>query len=56
MNLQTSKSDAQAELVKQKLLTQATINSITEKDILTNGDVYMVLRDVLAGLVGLHFE
>jgi hypothetical protein len=56
MNLQTLKNNAQAELVKQKLITQASIDSITKKDILTNGDVYMVLRDVLAGLVGLHFE
>jgi hypothetical protein len=56
MNLQTPLQDSQAELVKQKLLTQATVDSINNKAILTNGDVFMVLRDLLAGAVGLHFE
>jgi hypothetical protein len=56
MNLQISLQNSQAELVKQKLLTQATIDLIANKDALTNGEVYMVLKDLLAGKVNLHLE
>jgi hypothetical protein len=56
MNLKISLENSQAELVKQKLLTQSTIDSIAKKDTLTNGDVYMVLRDLLASKVDLHLE
>jgi hypothetical protein len=56
MNLKTSSKDAQAELENQKMLTQATIDSIKNKASLTNGEVYMVLRDLLGTSVNLHFE
>jgi hypothetical protein len=56
MNLKVTLGNSQAELVKQKLLTQSTIDAIANKESLTNGDVYMVYRDLLAGKVDLHLE
>jgi hypothetical protein len=56
MNVKTNLEESQAELVKKKLLTQATIDSIKKKDNLTNGDVFQVINDVLAVLVDLRFE
>jgi hypothetical protein len=56
MNQQTLLKDSQDELVQKKLLTKATLDSIKNKASLTNGDVFMVLRDLLAGSVDLHFE
>jgi hypothetical protein len=56
MNVKINLEESQAELVKKKLLTQATINSINKKDNLTNGDVFQVINDVLAVLVDLRFE
>jgi len=56
MNIRTSLEEAQAKLLAQKILTKATITSITRKDSLTNGDVFQVIYDVLTGLKVLRFE
>jgi hypothetical protein len=56
MNLQTTSDKAQEALVSKNLISSATIDSISDKESLTNGDVYMVLKDVLAGGVGLQLE
>jgi hypothetical protein len=56
MNLKTNLKDAQTELITQNLLTEATIDSIKNKASLTNGDVFMVLRDLLGASVNLHFD
>ncbi|MEX2461477.1 MAG: FAD-dependent oxidoreductase [Paenibacillaceae bacterium] len=56
MNVQIALKDSLAELIKQKLLTQTTLDWIPNKASLTNGDVFMVIRDLLAYSVDLHFE
>jgi hypothetical protein len=56
MNSRTALDQAQAELQSKNLITSATVDSISNKDSLTNGDVYMVFKDMLAGAADLHLE
>ncbi|MBP1995711.1 FAD-dependent oxidoreductase [Paenibacillus eucommiae] len=43
---------AKAELLRQKLLTEASMALITDQQSLTNGDVYMIIKDLKVGLTG----
>ncbi|MNI05643.1 dihydrolipoamide dehydrogenase [compost metagenome] len=44
-------AEAQAELLSKGLLTQATVESIANKQSLSNGDTYMMLKDLKQGLL-----
>lgn len=43
---------ARDELLRQNLLTQATLNLIADKQKLTNGDAYTMIKDLKIGLTG----
>ncbi|MNW16321.1 hypothetical protein D3C71_2151360 [compost metagenome] len=52
LGIKGTAAEAQAKLVEGKLLTEATINGIADKQKLTNADTYMMIRDVKIGLTG----
>jgi hypothetical protein len=56
LNLHVIPEQSLGILQEMKLISQATLDSIKNKESLTNGNLYMILRDVLAAKVGLHFE
>ncbi|NEW04540.1 FAD-dependent oxidoreductase [Paenibacillus sp. SYP-B3998] len=52
IGLKVDAQQAQAELLSSKLLTDATLNLIGDKQNLTNADTYMMIRDLKIGLTG----
>ncbi|UKS27769.1 FAD-dependent oxidoreductase [Paenibacillus sp. HWE-109] len=52
LGITASQNEAQAKLVENKLLTEATLKLIADKTKLTNGDTYLIIRDVKTGLTG----
>ncbi|QGQ95431.1 FAD-dependent oxidoreductase [Paenibacillus psychroresistens] len=56
LNISASLDQALGKLQEMKLVSKATLNSIKNKESLTNGNLYMILKDVLAAKVDLHFE
>lgn len=46
---------AEAELINKRLLKQETVSLISDKAKLTNGDAYLLVKDILEGLVNLRF-
>lgn len=52
LGIQATAAEAQGKLVESKLLTAATIAGIADKQKLTNGDTFMMIRDVKVGLTG----
>lgn len=46
LGLPASKEEAQAELEKKGMLTKETLDSIKDKENLTNGDAYMLIKDL----------
>jgi len=44
--------EAQAELARRGLLSEATLQTIADRQSLTNGDTYMLIRDLKIGLTG----
>jgi hypothetical protein len=55
VGLNVTADKAQTELTDKGLLNAATIQKITDPNNLTNGDVYLLLKDVMERLVGLRF-
>lgn len=49
-------NEAQEELEKRGLLRAETIKLIENKDSLTNGEMYMIIKDVVEHLVGIEFK
>lgn len=56
LGLHVAKDKAQAELQKKGLLTKDTVDMIENKEELTDGDSYMILKDVVESLVGIQFD
>lgn len=52
LGIQATAAEAQGKLVESKLLSAATIAGIADKSKLTNGDTFMLIRDVKVGLTG----
>ena len=48
----SSPSEAESVLLKQNLLTKPSLDLIANKQSLTNGDTYMLMKDLKAGLTG----
>ncbi|MDT2238723.1 hypothetical protein P7H19_23965 [Paenibacillus larvae] len=46
LGLKVPKEAAREELIKNGLLTEATIGTIQDKENLTNGDTYMMIKDI----------
>ena len=44
LGIKATAAEAQAKLMESKLLTAATLNLIADKQKLTNGDTYMMIR------------
>ncbi|OCT14972.1 hypothetical protein A8709_12645 [Paenibacillus pectinilyticus] len=52
LGIQATVAEAQGKLIEKKLLTTATVAGIADKQKLTNGDTYMLIRDVKIGVTG----
>ncbi|MNJ03827.1 hypothetical protein D3C73_1643080 [compost metagenome] len=46
---------AEAELLAKRLLKEETLKLIADREKLTNGESYLLVKDVLEGLVNLRF-
>lgn len=55
LGLNTNLDRAQAELQAKGIISQATVDSIADKQNLTNGDAYMLLKDAVGSIVGKQF-
>lgn len=52
LGIQAAPQEAQSKLAENKLLTEAALNLIADKQKLTNADIYMLIRDLKTGLTG----
>lgn len=55
IGMSTEAGKAQAELLAKGVITQASLDTIANKQSLTNGDVYMLFKDMLERLVNVRF-
>lgn len=55
LGLNTNLDGAQAELQSKGIISQATVDSIADKQNLTNGDAFMLLKDAVSSIVGKQF-
>ncbi|MCD1258257.1 FAD-dependent oxidoreductase [Paenibacillus athensensis] len=52
LGAQVQAGEAQSELMRRGLLTEATLQTIANRQSLSNGDTYMLIKDLQAGLTG----
>ncbi|OPH48540.1 hypothetical protein BC351_08725 [Paenibacillus ferrarius] len=52
LGIAASPNEAQAKLIEGKLLTDATLKLIADKQKLTNGDTFLMIKDLKIGLTG----
>ncbi|SDN55215.1 FAD dependent oxidoreductase [Paenibacillus sp. yr247] len=52
LGLKAAANEAQAKLVENKLLTEASLNLIADKQKLTNADTYLLIKDLKIGVTG----
>jgi hypothetical protein len=52
LGLKAASNEAQAKLIENKLLKEATLNLIADKQKLTNGDTYLLIKDLKIGVTG----
>lgn len=52
LGIASTPADAQAKLVASKLLNEASLSLIADKQKLTNGDTYVLIKDLKVGLTG----
>lgn len=55
IGLNATLEEAQAELQAKGIISKATVDSIADKQNLTNGDAFMLLRDAVGSLAGKQF-
>jgi hypothetical protein len=55
IGLNTTLEEAQAELLANGIISKATVDSIADKQNLTNGDAFMLLKDAVGSVVGKQF-
>lgn len=55
IGLNATLEEAQAELLAKGIISKATVDSIADKQNLTNGDAFMLLRDAVGSLAGKQF-
>jgi hypothetical protein len=56
VGLTIAKDQSIDELERRNWLTRETIDSIADPSKLTNGDAFMMIKDLIAGLVGIKYE
>nr|WP_309491797.1 FAD-dependent oxidoreductase [Paenibacillus sp. CGMCC 1.16610] len=52
LGLTATSKEAQAKLIENKLLTDASLKLIADNQKLTNGDIYLLIKDLKVGLTG----
>ncbi len=52
LGLKAASTEAQSKLMENKLLTEATVKLIADKQKLTNADTYLLIKDLKVGVTG----